>query len=313
MKPFRLARAWACVLVLAATACALPSASPRLEAPHEVHVTLRGPAPVALVLSGGSARGLAHIGVLKVLEENGLEPDLVVGSSAGAMIGALYASGLSASQIEQSLAGLDLSDLAKPVWPRMGAMPGALGFMSSEKLRRYMLATLPQPLIEDFPRPFAAVATDLDAGDTARFNAGSAALAVEASTAIPVIVAPVEFGGHRYIDGQVTAPVPVQAARDLGAARVIAVDVIYPPDESSVTSPLKVLFQAFLSGIYRLREMQLKDADLVITPRIPATSGQLGLGDRETLVAAGEAAAREALPRLRTMMHARTPAAGPSR
>jgi len=107
--------------------------------------------------------------------------------------------------------------------------------------------------------------------------------------------------------------VPVQAARALGAARVIAVDVIYPPDESSVTSPLKVLFQAFLSGIYRLREMQLKDADLVITPRIPATSGQLGLGDRETLVAAGEAAAREALPRLRTMMHARTPAAEPSR
>ena len=303
-----LRRAAATAICLVLGACSGPQPIADELAPREVARPAQRTdrAPVALVLSGGSARGFAHVGVLKVLEENGLEPDFIVGSSAGALVGALYASGMPVDDVDEALAGLEMSDLGSVLWPRLGVIPGALGFVSGDKLKKYVKSRLPMPLIESFPHGFAAVATDVDTGEPIAFNTGDAATAIEASMAVPVVYAPVSIGGRRFVDGQVASPVPVQAARRLGARRVIAIDVIYPPQDSSLTSPLRVLFQAFLVSTYRLREMQLREADLVIAPRIRSTSGQMGLGERERLIAAGEEAARAALPELRAMLRHKT-------
>lgn len=254
--------------------------------------------PVALVLSSGSARGFAHVGVLRVLEENGIRPDIIVGSSIGSVVGALYASGLDAVQLDAAMASIDTSLLTDLVWPRFGVLPGQLGFISGEKLRRFVASHLRHSLIEDFPIRFAAVATDVGSGGSKAFNAGDAALAVKASTAIPGLVAPVPIAGRSYADGQVANPMPVRVARELGAHTVIAVDVIYPPGDAILTNPLRVTFQAFVISTYRLREEQLREADLVISPAIEPTSGQYGAGARAHLIEAGERAAREALPRI---------------
>ena len=295
-------------LLLLVGACAMLEPPPRVsEEPAAVAPNPfgAGQRPVALVLSGGSARGFAHVGVVKVLEQNGIRPDLVVGTSAGSIVGALYASGLTATETESALASMDASLLNDVVWPRFGVLPGELGVVSGEKLRRFVAERLKVPLIQDFPIRFAAVATDLDSGVARAFNAGDASLAVKASMAVPGLISPVPIAGRRYADGQITSPVPVHAARQLGGRTVIAVDVVYPPEDSLLTNPLRVLAQAFLISTYRLREVQLRDADVVIAPGIERTSGQFGSSAREKLIEAGERAAREALPRIREAIERR--------
>ena len=190
--------------------------------------------PVALVLSGGAARGFAHIGVLKVLEAQGLRPDIIVGTSAGSMIGALYASGLTVAELDSAIADLDTSAFTDFVLPGLGFLPGEMGFIRGEKLRRFIDARLRQRHIQNFPIRFAAVATDLNTGQPVAFNSGDAGLAVVASSAIPGIIMPVEINRHRYGDGQISSPLPVAIARALGAKIVIAVDVVYPPEDAFI-------------------------------------------------------------------------------
>jgi NTE family protein len=294
--------------LLLAGGCAMLEARPRVaEEPSMTAPKPFGPGrrPIALVLSGGAARGFAHVGVIRVLEQNGIKPDLIVGSSAGSIVGALYASGLDATELDAALAAMDMSLFNDVVWPRFGVLPGELGLVSGERLRRFVFSRLKRSLIQDFPIRFAAVATDLESGTARAFNSGDASLAVKASTAVPGLMSPVPIAGSNYADGQIAAPIPVQVARRLGAQTVIAVDVIYPPHDSSLTNPVRVLFQAFLISTYQLREVQLRDADIVITPDIEHTSGQLGIDARARLVQAGEKAAREALPRIREALERR--------
>lgn len=258
-----------------------------------------GKMPIALVLSGGSARGFAHVGVIKVLEANGLKPDIIVGTSAGSGVGALYASGLTATQLEEAVAQMDSSVFTDFVLPGLGFLPGEMGFVRGEKLHRFIDARLKTHHIEDFPIRFAAVATDLASGKPVAFNSGDAGLAVVASSAIPGIITPVVIDHHYYGDGQIASPLPVAAARDLGAKIVIAVDVVYPPTDAFLYSAVSVLFQAFTVSVYRVKEYEKAGADLVVVPDMQKTSGQLTFNDRDHLIAAGEQAARNALPQIR--------------
>lgn len=254
-----------------------------------------GKSPVALVLSGGSARGFAHVGVIKVLEAHGLKPDIIVGSSAGSIVGALYASGLTAMELEEAVAQMDRSIFTDFVLPGLGFLPGEMGFVRGEKLHRFIDARLKMHHIEDFPIRFAAVATELASGKPVAFNSGDAGLAVVASSAIPGIIMPVVIARQYYGDGQIASPLPVKAARDLGAKVVIAVDVTYPPQDALLYSATSVLFQAFAISVYRLKEYEKAGADLVITPNLQKTTGQLTFSDRDRLIADGEQAARNAL------------------
>ena len=266
-----------------------------------------GAHPVALVLSGGSARGYAHIGVIKVLEANGLKPDLVVGTSAGSIVGALYASGLTASELESALAQLDKSAFSDFVVPGLGFLPGEMGFIRGDKLHRFIDARLKAHRIEQFPMRFAAVATDLNSGKPVAFNAGDAGLAVVASSAVPGVIAPVEVDKRRFGDGGIASPLPVDTARALGAKTVIAVDVIYPPEDTFLFSAVGVVFQAFVISSYQLKKIEAAQADLVIAPLLKSTSGQFSFADRAHLTAAGEEAARQVLPQLRELFARRGP------
>lgn len=286
-------------------ACASTSPAPaELHEPSFVPGSLPG-GGIALVLSGGAARGFAHVGVIKALEAHGLKPDLVVGSSAGSIVGALYASGLDGAQVEAALERLSLWDFGDVAWPGLGFLPSSLGFVRGDSLRRFIDAEAKRHLIEEFPLRFAAVATDLDSGAPRIFNAGDAGRAVAASSAVPGLVTPVPIRGRRYVDGQLSSPLPVAAARELGARIVIAVDVVYPPGDAVLTSTLRVFFQAFAIAVHRVKQLESLGADAVIAPDLGRTSGQWSLGERARLVAAGEGATLRALDRLRPLFKAK--------
>ena len=254
---------------------------------------------VALVLSGGAARGFAHLGVLRVMEREGWRPDLVVGTSAGAIVGAMYASGLSVAEIETAAATLDWGVLFDfdPVRSLLGGI--GLGVVPGERLEKFLRQQLPMP-IERFPIPFAAVATDMEHGDAVALNQGDAARAVLASCAVPGLFAPVRARGRLLADGQVVSPLPVLTARRLGAVRVLAVDVVYPPQHSEISSPVAMLFQSMIVSGWRHALAARALADLVITPEIRTTS-QLGLASRAWVTEAGEQAAAAQLQKLREL------------
>ena len=283
------------------SSCMPEVSDPPRAAPLAKPVGGRG---LALVLSGGSARGFAHIGVIKVLEEEGVRPDLIVGTSAGGIVGALYASGMNAAQLEAASREARHIFAAETDWQRVLRFEN-LGLFTGNSLHAFVSRHTGGRRIEQLPIPFAAVATDLGSGQAVAFTRGDAAHAVHASCAIPGVFEPVEIRGRLYADGDLSNPLPARIARQLGARKVIAIDVIYPPaDSARPRSPLGVLFQTVLVQTWRLKEAELGAADLVIRPDIPATENQYGFGDREMMIAAGEAAARRALPALRALLAA---------
>ena len=259
---------------------------------------------LALVLSGGSARGFAHIGVIKTLEEAGIRPDLIVGTSAGSIVGALYASGMRATELEAVSHQANGVFTLDTDWSRLLRLK-SLGLLTGNALHGFVGQHVGHRPIEKMPVPFAAVATDLGSGSAVAFTRGDAGHAVHASCAVPGMFEPVEIQGKLYADGGLSSPLPARIARQLGARIVIAVDVIYPPaDSGALRSPLDVMFQTFLVQTYRLKEAEIGASDLVIAPDIPGTASQYGFSDRAMLIAAGEAAARRALPAMRALLMA---------
>lgn len=288
-------------LLAAGCATTAPHDGPEMEPWFADRIA--GPADrgIALVLSSGAARGFAHVGVLKVLEANGLRPDIIVGCSAGSIVGALYASGLTAAELETSMATLDASAFYDWTMPGVAFLTSPLGLVKGEGLHRFVDAHAKLHAIEDFPIRFGSVATDLVTGEVVVFNAGDVGRAVHASSAVPGLVSPARISGRLYGDCQISSPLPVKAARLLGAKRIVAVDVIYPPVDAGLTSSLRVVFQAFAISTHHLKEFEAAMADAVIAPQLPRTSGQMGFEHRQQLVAAGERATKEMLERLRPL------------
>lgn len=155
--------------------------------------------------------------------------------------------------------------------------------------------------MEDFPIRFAVVATDMKSGEPEVFNSGDVGTAVAAAGAVPGLFAPVRIAGRLYGDGALSSPLPIKAARDLGARTVIAIDVIYPPEDAGLTSAMRVLFQAFAITVFRLKEFEAANADAVISPILGSTSGQWGFSERARLIDAGERAVLDALPKLQAL------------
>jgi len=191
--------------------------------------------------------------------------------------------------------------------PGIGFLESPLGLLKGEGLHRFVDDQARVHAIEDFPIRFGAVTTDLVTGEVVVFNSGDVGLAVHASSAVPGLLSPAKVVGRLYGDCQISSPLPVNSARLLGAKRIIAVDVIYPPADAGLTSSLRVVFQAFAISTYRLKEFEAAGADVVIAPQLPRTSGQLGFKDRQQLIAAGEQATREMLPHIRPLFNGVTP------
>lgn len=221
--------------------------------------------------------------------------------AGGSIVGALYASGLDAAELEAAIAELGGGQFADVDLRGLGILPGSLGVVRGDRLHRFIDDHAKSHRIEDFPIRFAVVATDLGTGEPRIFNAGDVGMAVRASSAVPGIIAPAEIGGRLYSDGQLSSPVPVDVARRLGARVVIAVDVIYPPRDGSPRTAMGVMFQAFAITVHRLKAEEIARADVVIAPEVGRASGQMSFGDRERLVAAGERAVYDAISRLRPL------------
>lgn len=248
---------------------------------------------VALVLGGGGLRGFAHVGVLQALEEAGIRPDLVVGTSVGAVVGAAYASGLSAAQVEQAAREIVPSSLIDFTLSTSGLMRG-------EHIAQWVGSVTRNTSIEHFPIRFSAVATDLQSGRPMALTSGPAGRAAQASAAVPGVTIPVAYRGGHLVDGGSASLVPVRLARAMGAHTVIAVDIYCNTEEALAdgqqgsTGALSVMHRVMRGQSCQGAQAEMAEADVVIAPRV----GTLGLSDKqshERAMRAGYEAARAAL------------------
>jgi NTE family protein len=273
-------------------ACTLPPTDYRgAGAPREATIVpLRLDRPVvALALGSGGARGFAHVGVIKALEEAGVEADIVTGASSGAVVAALYASGYRASAIEGIALGVEQSDL-------VDLTPVGKGWVKGEALQAFVNRMVGDRPIESMPRRFAVVATEAKSWRLTVFNRGDTGLAVRASASVPSVFIPPVINGEEYLDGGLLSPVPVKLARAMGADVVIAVDVSWFAQARNAAG--QDMSQYGRSGRYALLTEELEAADVVVTPRTVRT--RLLDFDRKTEnILAGEAAARAAVAAIR--------------
>ena len=249
---------------------------------------------VALVLGGGAARGFAHVGVIKVLEANGIVPDLIVGTSAGSLVGALYASGLNGFELQRVALSVEESTFAD--WTLAGR-----GLIRGEAIAQFVNTQLKQTTIEKLPRGLAIVATDLRTGEPIVFQRGDTGTAVRASSAVPGIFNPVRIGDREYVDGGLTHPVPAAVARRLGADVVIAVDISAKPDGRELSGTVDVLLQTFTIMGARVAQYELAAADVVIRPALGQIRGT-DFSARNVAILEGERAAQAVLPQIRARL-----------
>jgi len=249
------------------------------------------PPRIGLALGGGAARGFAHIGVIQVLEESGIRPDLVVGTSAGSLVAALFAAGRSGAELGRLAGQMDEGALADWAFPGRGLLRG-------EALARFVREHTSGRLIEQMPLPLGIVATDLDTGEPVLFRRGDPGLAVRASSAVPAVFQPVAIGGHEYVDGGLVSPVPVRFARQMGATLVLAVDISQAPEGAATGDPLRLLLQTFSIMGKSINRFELRDADIVLRPALAGMGGS-DFRSRERALAAGRAAAQQQMPALR--------------
>jgi NTE family protein len=266
------------LLTAAAVASALPGAG-----------RARPAARVGFALGSGALHGHAHIGIVRGCERLGLRPYAIAGTSAGAAVGALWAAGLSAAEIARIADTLDWS--ASP-----GLMPLLFGRQRNEALRQQIDRAVQGRSIEQLPLRFAAVATDALSGEPVVLDAGAVGLAVAASAAVPVLFEPVRIGSHQLIDGSLSAPVPVETARFLGAETVVAVDIAYRPYEEMPRSSLDYAFQSLHIVTNALAREQTRSAEHLI--KLDLHHLMHGRFDARLLIEAGEQALLEIAPAL---------------
>jgi len=254
-------------------------------------------AVVAIALGGGASKGFAHIGILKVLKQHNIPVKVVTGTSAGAIVGSMYASGMSPDRVEleaEILGKTDLVDLTL----------STSGFIKGEKLQNYINHKVGNRPIQQFPIKFAAVATDFSTGKAVAFNRGNAGQAVRASAAIPNVFQPVVIAGRRYVDGGLTQPVPVTAARGQGANFVIAVDISAKPIAAPSKDFLSYLDQTLNIMSTSALNGELSKADVVIKPQVQSLGAVGGFDQKAQAIKIGEQAALAALPEIKRKLAA---------
>jgi len=255
---------------------------------------------IALVLGGGAARGFAHVGVIRELERERIPIDLVVGTSAGSLIGAIYASNLNSFYLERTAARLKKEDIFD--FGLLSAVAGK-GLARGDRLERWVKLHVRTANIEHLKLPFAAVATDLNWGGEVVLDHGSVARAVRASSAIPGVFQPVPFQGRMLVDGGVVDSIPVSVARARGADLVIAVDVGSRVGNTHISNLVDVALQAANIMSALNVERSRRSADVLISPRI-GDVGMLDFTQRGRCMKAGSEAARLAMPRIRASIAA---------
>jgi NTE family protein len=298
-------RRWLALVAAAALAGCQTAPKPVVVAPSPPVVeppVVAKPIPrlprIGLALGGGAARGFAHIGVIQVLEENGIRPDFVVGTSAGSLVATLYASGKNGAELGALAESMDESAFTDWAFPGRGLIRG-------EGLARYVREQTGGIRIEQMRIPLGIVATDLDSGLGILFQSGDPGVAVRASSAVPAVFQPVRIGAREYVDGGLVAPVPVRYARQMGAELVIAVDISAAPDGNATGDAMRMLLQTFAIMGRSINSFELRDADVVLRPKL-ASVGGADFSARKRSILAGREAALAQLAQLRERIVAKT-------
>ena len=284
-----------------------PSSSPVLKMPEVTDPTPaersvvqpeRRQARIGLALGGGAARGFAHVGVIQVLEEAGLHPHYVAGTSAGSLVAALYASGKNSQELRRvadSMEEAEITDWMVPLLNR-GALKG-------EALARYVNTQVGGKSIEQMKIPLAIVATDLRNGEAVAFRRGNTGSAVRASSAVPAVFQPVRIGEREYVDGGLVAPVPVKQTREMGANFVIAVDISSDPEGNPAGDTFQILMQTFAIMGKSINSMALREAEFVVRPPLSGVKSA-DFGARRRSIEAGRSAMLAMLPQLKNRIAA---------
>ena len=269
-----------------------PVIEPATPAVTQAPAVVKRPPKIGLALGGGAARGFAHIGVIQVLEEAGIRPAVVAGTSAGSLVAALYASGKTGAQLQQVAETMDegtFADWTLPVFNR--------GLLRGDALARFVRSQVGGRLIEDMPLPLGILATDLNSGQGVLFQRGDTATAVRASSAVPAIFQPVRISGHEYVDGGLVSPVP------MGAELVIAVDISSAPETNPADDTVEILLQTFTIMGKSIIGFELKEADIVVRPALSGL-GSADFTPRHKAIQAGRAAMQRVLPQLMAAIEA---------
>ncbi|MFG6415410.1 patatin-like phospholipase family protein [Roseateles sp. DC23W] len=301
-----LRRAALASLLVFLTGCSVmstqPPSLPPVIAPTPDPIPVIKPVPkpprLGLALGGGAARGFAHIGVIQVLEENGIKVDLVAGTSAGSLLAALYASGKGGKELQALAEGMDEGAITDWSFPLRGLIRG-------EALARYVRDKTGGKGIEQMVLPLGIVATDLSDGSATLFRSGDTGTAVRASSAVPAVFQPVKIGQREYVDGGLVSPVPVRFAREMGAQFIVAVDITSPPASDPLNDAFRMLLQTFAIMGRSINSFELRDADVVIRPRLEGI-GSADFTARRRAIQAGREAAQAVLPLLKQRIAEKT-------
>jgi NTE family protein len=307
--PRHLARGGACLLVALLSACSsLPPVAvnsevksiptPVTPAPAVEVPLARRPVHLGLALGGGAARGFAHVGVIQVLEEAGLKPSHVVGTSAGSLVAALYASGKSIPELRKAAETMEEAEITDWMVPLLNR-----GALRGEALAKYVNAQVGGRNLEHMKIPLGIVATDLRSGEAITFRRGNTGSAVRASSAVPAVFQPVRIGDREYVDGGLVAPVPVHQVREMGANFVIAVDISSDPEGNPAGDTFQILLQTFTIMGKSINTLALKEADIVIRPALSGVKSA-DFSARRRSIEAGRVAMLAQLPRLKERLAA---------
>ncbi|MBN2553643.1 MAG: patatin-like phospholipase family protein [Spirochaetales bacterium] len=249
---------------------------------------------IGLALGGGAARGLAHIGVLKVLEEEEIGVCCLAGTSVGSLVGSLFCAGLGWRKIRETARKIDWGDLVSPTWP-------TLGIVSPDKLEKTLGRILGDRSFEELPVPFRAVAVDITSGEVVVLQDGSVARAVRASCSIPGIFEPTELDGRMLVDGGLMNDVPTDVLREMGAENVIGVDLnadrVVPKRPENL---IEIFYRSLNILMYNSTQRAGRVADVMVVPRLEGFAYH-DLTRLDELVARGEQAMRDQLAAVREL------------
>ena len=279
-------------LALLLTACAIQPPEP--EIPPEPAVVEEP--TIALVLGGGAAKGFAHVGVIKALEAHQIAPDMVVGTSAGSVVAALFAAGYNGFELQRISLSMDETTVRDWILPNRG-------FIRGDALQNFINEAVQNRDIQTLNRKLAVVATDLQTGEPMVFQSGNTGMAVRASSSVPGIFRPVKIGTREFVDGGLVSPVPVKVARNLGADIVIAVNISEVPQQSQVKDTVDILLQTFTIMGHVIASQELAEADVVITPDISELQST-SFDSRNYAIIEGEKAGLAAIPMIKEKIEA---------
>ncbi|CDT83218.1 patatin-like phospholipase family protein [Vibrio coralliirubri] len=279
------------LVTLSLMACSTPNVYNDLNA---MPSTETGEHELGIAFGGGGVRGFMHLGVIKALAEEGIAPDVVSGTSAGSIAATLYASGLSYEEMELAIEKVGMSDIADFVFSSKGLVNG-------KNLSEWINSQVTYDDLSDMPMPVALTATNLTSRETVIIRSGNPGHAVQTSSTIPGAFVPVENQGDILVDGGIFSVVPVYAAKDLGAKKVIAVDIYCHNQITPEVSASKITLAAFRMQSCRLSEQELNSADVVIRLDYEP-NGSAAFNEKEQAIQAGYLAAKEAMPEIKAML-----------